>query len=80
MVNDNSAEHSLSLYHTSLAASRERGVNIFFIQTPWHYIQVMFPFKLGPIEISHLSVIGLDKADEENYMVETKHEEPLVNV
>lgn len=40
----------------------------------------MFPFKLGPIEIASLSVIGLDKADQENYMVETKHEEPLVSV
>lgn len=31
MVNDNSAEHSLSFFHPSLAPVRERAVNIFFI-------------------------------------------------
>ena len=37
-VNDNSAEHSLSLYTPDLSIAKVREVNIFFVQTPEHYI------------------------------------------
>ena len=80
MVNDNSAEHSLALFHPSLAFLRERSLNMFFLQTPEHYIQIMVPFKLAGVELAAVSIIGLNPKDKENYHVETRHEENLVKV
>ena len=80
MVNDNSAERSLALWHPSLAFLRERAVNIFFLYTPEHYIQIMTPFKLASVELAAVSIIGLNPNNKENYLIETRHEENLVNV
>ena len=81
LVTDNSAGVSKALWNPSLALAKVREVNIFFIQTPDHYIQVLSPIRAGTINImASVSVIGVNPGRLDEYLVEDKQEENLVEV
>jgi len=81
LVNDNSARYSLSLYDPSVAISRVREINIFFLQTPDHFIEVMAPLTMGSLNIvASASVIDVNPARPDSFMKQIKQEENLVEV
>lgn len=56
-------------------------MNIFFLQTPDHYITVMPGVVFGNQHFfGGVSVVGLNPENKDSYMTEAKQEEPLVDV
>lgn len=68
------------MWDPSLAFLRDRGVNIFFLSTPFAYIQILANLKFSDLNIAAISVIGLDPNDPESYLQEVRHEYQLVSV
>ena len=78
---DNSEKHSRALWDPSLSGMKQREVNIFFINTPNHYIEVLTPFKVGSLDlIAAVTVVDLDASKPGSYLEMTKQEENLVKV
>ena len=61
--------HSRALWDPSLSGMKQREVNIFFINTPNHYIEVLAPFKVGSLDlIAGVTVVDLDASKPDSYL------------
>ena len=66
---DNSEKHSRALWDPSLSGMKQREVNVFFINTPHHYIEVLTPFKVGSLDlIAAVTVVDLDASKPGSYL------------
>lgn len=63
-----------------MSGLKVREVNMFFLQTPEHYIQVLAPLKMGSINIATISVIDINPTRPDSYLQETRQEEHFINV
>lgn len=79
-VIDNSAEFSRALWDPSYSGLKVREVNMFFINTPDHFIQVLAPLKMGTINLATISVTDVNASKPDIYLRELKQEEHLVEV
>ena len=68
-INDNSHEVSRALFTPMLSVLKNRELNIFFLTTADHYIEVMPNIRYGTIDaINKVSVIGINPKNESSYM------------
>lgn len=80
-VTNNQETASRALWSPDYSIVRNREVNIFFLQTPEHYISVLPGVVFGNKHtVSAVSVVGVNPDDKESYMTEIKQEEMLVDV
>lgn len=65
LVTDNSHEVSRALFTPMLSVVKNRELNIFFLKTAEHYIEVMPNIRYGTIDaVNKVSVIGINPRNE----------------
>ena len=74
-IRDNAHEASVAMYYPEYSYLKNRDLNIFFIKTPDHYIEVLVPITIGTVDIIALvSIVGINKDDKETYLKQVKQE------
>ena len=75
IIYDNSIELTRALWSNKISIWKYRELNMYFLQTPHHYIQIVPNVRYGNKDlVSRVSVIGINPEIEETYMKETRQD------